>query len=202
MRFGYFVGITLFVVAGCAEPQPYLQPQYMPQATYPMPYAPPLLASNWTVQPSQPVDLATSSRECTRLIGSINAGLAHVTATGLRASEEGKDSFAETSVALSEVGRAIEEQVYQTPDLVRLGGFFIGIVRNQARILADVAATPDGDDTRLAALQGQLATLYEQEDRLLAELNLLCRGSESPEPTAPTAPTQPAVPGPVPTPNP
>lgn len=197
---GSLVVPVLVLTSHCAESQPFVTPQvvYSPQQA---PVTPVLIASNWTTPPTQPVDLATASRECTRLIGSINAGLAHVTTVGTQAAEQGKDSFVETSIALDSVGRAIEEQVYLTPDLLRLGGFFIGIVRTQSRVLAEVAATPDTDGARLLALQGQLATLYQQEDRVLAELNLLCRGSETPdapgpEPT-PTGSAAPPVPAPA-----
>lgn len=124
------------------------------------------------------MDAATSARECTRLLGSINAGLAHVTDVGNKAAEQGRNAFSETATALDSVGRAIEAQTYFTPDLLRLGGFFIGIVRNQSRILGEIALTQDGDAQRLAGLQQQLGQLYEQEDGVLAQLESICRASK------------------------
>lgn len=185
--------LSLGLSIGCAPTEPVV-PEPAPQEL------PPPLPANWLPQPGQVVDLATASRECTLLIGSINAGLAHVTEVGQKTADAGGDTFYETALALESVVRAIESQTYSTPDLLRLGGFFLGIAKNQALVLRDIAATPEGDLMNLRADQERLGLLYQQEDSVLGELNLLCRGQSRPAELAPVPSASP--PGSAPAPGP
>jgi hypothetical protein len=191
-----WIALSLGLSIGCAPAEPVV-PEPAPQEL------PPPLPANWLPQPGQVVDLATASRECTLLIGSINAGLAHVTEVGQKTADAGGDTFYETALALESVVRAIESQTYTTPDLLRLGGFFLGIAKNQALVLRDIAATPEGDLVNLRAGQERLGLLYQQEDSVLGELNLLCRGQSRPPelaPVPPPAPPSSAAPQPAPEP--
>jgi hypothetical protein len=187
-----WLALGLVMSAGCGPAEPVVV------AEPPPPETTVLLPSNWIPQTGQVVDLATASRECTLLIGSINAGLAHATEVGQKTADKGGDTFYETALALESVVRAIESQTYTTPDLLRLGGFFLGIAKNQALVLREISATPEGDLVNLRANQERLGLLYQQEDSVLGELNLLCRGQARPSELAPI-PTAPIPTAPVPT---
>lgn len=128
-----------------------------------------------------PLSLAVAAEECTRLIGSINAGVAHVDAMGTSASSEGKDEFEVTAQALEAVARAVSETTYYTPDLARLGGFYVGIAKAQGGVIRDIGRAIDaGDANAVHAGEGKLELLAKQEDALVLELNQLCRGGAAP----------------------
>ena len=147
---------------------------------------PALISPPPVVAPAPPtLDLATASRECTMLIGTINAGINHVTEVGQAADAAGQDGFVESAEALERVASAVLEQRFVTPDLLRLGGFFVGIAKQQAVIFREIAATPDGDEAKLGDAQTRLKMLYQQEDAVLSELNLLCRGEALPASPSP-----------------
>jgi hypothetical protein len=191
-----WIALGLVLSMGCAPAEPAAVAEPPPAEP------PPPIPMNWIPKPGQVVDLAMASRECTMLIGSINAGLAHVTEVGQKTADAGGDTFYETALALESVVRAIESQTYVTPDLLRLGGFFLGIAKNQALVLRDIAATPEGDVVNLRASQERLGLLYQQEDSVLGELNLLCRGESRPAELAPvptvSAPARAPAPPPPP----
>jgi hypothetical protein len=186
-----WIALGLVLSNACAPAEPVVVSEPPPAEPLPPP-----LPTNWLAKPGQVVDLATASRECTMLIGSINAGLAHVTEVGQKTAESGGETFYETALALESVVRAVESQTYTTPDLLRLGGFFLGIAKNQALVLRDIAATPEGDVVSLRTSQERLGLLYQQEDSVLGELNLLCRGETRPAELAPVP--APSAPPPAP----
>lgn len=170
MRLRLFALLILPLGAlGCSEPasQPVVSP------TPPAYVVPPPTAA--------PLRLAVAAEECTRLIGSINAGVAHVDAMGTSASSEGKDEFEVTAQALEAVARAVSETTYYTPDLARLGGFYVGIAKAQGGVIREIGRAIDsGDANAVHAGEGKLELLAKQEDALVLELNQLCRGGAAP----------------------
>jgi hypothetical protein len=130
--------------------------------------------------------LEVVSAECDKLIGSINAGAAHVKQMGSKAGADGKDEFESTALALEQVAQAIGEGGYRVPDLQRMGGFYMGVARAQAAVIREMnAAVAKGDEQQLAVATKKFEQLGFQEDTVVAELNLQCRGQESAPAAAP-----------------
>ena len=173
-------------LAGCAEPAAPVAPQQPAAPAYVVP------------APQPTISLAVASEECSRLIGSINAGIAHVDKMGDSANAEGKDEFEATAAALESVARAVADSVFLTPDLARLGGFYVGIARQQGAVIREVGKALDrADEPAVHAGEARLQILAKQEDALIEELNRLCRGGAAvarPESASDPAPAPSATP--------
>lgn len=135
--------------------------------------------------PAPTLTLEEVASECERLIGTINAGIAHV--EGFSAGKD--EDFEQTAQALEAVAQTLVENGYKTPDLQRIGGFYVGVLQNQARVLrAMITATEKGDEKALDESAGQWKMLGDQQDIVVEELNLQCRGRKDGE--APDKPAQ------------
>jgi hypothetical protein len=122
------------------------------------------------------------SAECDKLIASINAGAEHVKQMGSKPSADGKDEFELTAQALEQVAAAIGEGGYRVPDLQRMGGFYMGVARGQAAVIRELsAAAGKGDEKAMADATAKFEQLGFQEDTVVAELNLQCRGIGAPD---------------------
>jgi len=96
---------------------------------------------------------------------------------GTKAGADGKDEFELTAVALEQVAKAIGEGGYRVPDLQRMGGFYMGVARAQAVVIRELAAAvAKGDEALVAEATKKFEQLGFQEDTVVAELNLQCRG--------------------------
>ncbi|MFO0551525.1 MAG: hypothetical protein U0271_24270 [Polyangiaceae bacterium] len=128
-----------------------------------------------TTAQSAAVDPQTMKTECETLIGSINAGIAHVGQMEQSATSSGQDQFATTASALDSVARAIEERSFYSSDLQRLGGFYVGIAKAQASTLREMsAASAKGDTAAMNKALTNFEALGQQEDIVVEELNQKC----------------------------
>lgn len=135
--------------------------------------------------PAPTLTLEEVASECERMIGTINAGIAHV--EGFSAGKD--EDFEQTAQALEAVAHALVENGYKTPDLQRIGGFYVGVLQNQARVLrAMITATEKGDEKALDESANQWKMLGDQQDIVVEELNLQCRGRK--EGDAPDKPAE------------
>lgn len=147
------------------------------------------------IDPMVEAHLQVVIAECAMLIGSVNAGVSHVQQMGQASADQ--DPFERTAQALESVARAIQETPYRTPDLQRIGGFYIGVARGQATTLRELDKAATANDERgVAEAQKRLDSLIEMESTVVQELNVQCRGRDgadasvvqpTPMPTAPPA---------------
>lgn len=123
------------------------------------------------------------SEECERLIATINGGRALVEEAATQATAAGRDELEERARAHESVARGAGEVPFKTPDLQRLSGFYIGISVGQAAVLRDMsAALKRGDEAALDKATQRFEQLGQQEDVVVDELNLQCRGRVEPTP--------------------
>ena len=186
MRRGAGIAAFLLVLCACPSERVSSPPPFSTVQTAPPPPGP------------SPEELALRvvAEECARLIGSINAGIALVDKTG---TSGGQQSFNATADALEAVARSLESSTYNTPDLQRLAGFYVGVARAQAKVVRDIGVAIDNaDQPALAKAETSLASIANTEDTVVSELNLRCRGIEpaqAPPPAVPSgAPSSSAAP--------
>lgn len=129
------------------------------------------------------VALAIVVQECEVLIGSVNASVNHVAQMGSQANAEGKNQFEETAKALESVVRTIASAQFTTPDLQRISGFYIGVAQAQAVVIREMdAAATAADEAALEKAMVKFEELGKQEDIVVEELNLQCRGRKGDAP--------------------
>ena len=147
--------------------------------------------------PSAKLTIEQVAEECERLIATINGGRALVEEAGAQAAAAGADDLEARARAHELVARGAGEVPYLAPDLQRLAGFYIGISVGQAAVLRDMnASLKKGDEAALDKATKRFEQLGQQEDVVVDELNLQCRGVvviEAPPP-APLAPPAPSAP--------
>jgi len=137
------------------------------------PEAPP--ASQASMAPpgasTEGVDEATLARwaeECDVAIALINAGVDQIEAMPPGASPDG-------SPQLEAMAKAREKQAFTSPDLARLGGFYVGLARALAGSAREMdQAIDSGDQARIASAQTKLDQLTVQEDAIVDEVNAYC----------------------------
>ncbi len=144
--------------------------------------------------------------ECSRLIASVNAAAGFVDKAGTEAGQQGKDEFEATAQALESINRTILSVPYRIPDMQRLSGFYVSILQTRAVITRELgAAYKRNDKDAFTKTSAKLDALGKQEDAVVEEINLKCRGRSGEEPSSGSAPSAPApapAPQPAPTPAP
>ncbi len=146
-------------------------------------------------KPALPVaELMVVSEECARLIGSINAGVELVNQMGTG----DKDPFESSATALEAVATTLSSSSFRTPDLQRMGGFYVGVIKTQAGLIREIgAALESGDEAKAKAAQAKLEQVGKMEDTVVEEVNVRCRGTSADGPPgAASAPVPTSAPQP------
>lgn len=144
------------------------------------PEAPP--ASQASMAPpgasTEGVDEATLARwaeECDVAIALINAGVDQIEAMPPGASPDGSPQLEAMAKALEKAAAELEKQAFTSPDLARLGGFYVGLARALAGSAREMdQAIDSGDQARIASAQTKLDQLTVQEDAIVDEINAYC----------------------------
>jgi hypothetical protein len=140
--------------------------------------------------PSAELTIETVAEECERLIATINGGRALVEETTKQAEAAGADELEARARAHESVARGAGEVPFRTPDLQRLAGFYIGVSVGQAAVLRDMnASLKKGDEAALDKATKRFEQLGHQEDVVVDELNLQCRGHVDDAPSAAPPPS-------------
>lgn len=179
--------VGLVAMAGCSTSTP--QPQPQP-----------------TVEPAGDGDQAPPRDEqCAHLIAVINGGIQHVDNEAAKAKAEGKPELLAMGAALARVADELEHTILSEEDLLRLGGFYVGVLRLQSRAMEELSVgLGRGDKAYVEKKQGELETIEKQETAIIDDLNRACPGGllgepgAQPVPPSP-APGQPGAPSPAPT---
>lgn len=139
--------------------------------------------------------------ECSRLIASVNAAPGFVDKAGTEAGQQGKDEFEATAQALESINRTILSVPYRIPDMQRLSGFYVSILQTRAVVTRELgAAYKRNDKDAFTKTSAKLDALGKQEDAVVEEINLKCRGrsgDEAPPPPAPSSSAPTTAPAPA-----
>ena len=126
-------------------------------------------------QPEPQPAPADEARDCQALLGVIDAGNVVVSQVAQNAQLQQQDVLAETAQALEVAASEVEATALASEDLLRLGGFYVGVLRLQARTSRDLnAAIAAGDEARTAKLQSDFAAVEEQEAVVLRSIHERC----------------------------
>jgi hypothetical protein len=126
-------------------------------------------------QPNQGAAWPTGAEQCSALIGKINAGVAYVEAAAGTAASQKQNELAAMAAALDNVATDLENMPFADDELLRLGGFYVGVLRLQAKTTRELdAALVAGDKAVVERKQADLASLEAQETAIVGDLNRLC----------------------------
>jgi hypothetical protein len=145
-----------------------------------LPEAPPASQASMAPPGANPagVDEATLMQwaaECDVVIGLINSGVARIESMPPGASSDGAPQLEAMASALENVAAELEKQTFTSPDLARLGGFYVGLARALATSAREMEASVEsGDAARIQASQTKLDQLTVQEDAIVDEINAYC----------------------------
>lgn len=142
-------------VLGCSNPKP--QPQPQPTA--------------------EPVQAPPRDQQCAHLIAVINGGVQHVDNEAAKAKAEGKPELMAIGAALGRVADELEATGFTDDDLLRLGGFYVGVLRLQSRVMEELSVgLSRGDKAYIEKKQGELEAIEKQETAIIDDLNRACPG--------------------------
>ncbi len=178
------LGVASLVGCSTSNPAPQPQPQVQPSGST--------------------ADAPPRDQQCAHLIAIINGGIQHVDNEAAKAKSEGKPELLAMGAALARVADELEHTVLSEEDLLRLGGFYVGVLRLQSRAMEELSVgLGRGDKAYVEKKQGELETIEKQETAIIDDLNRACPGGLLGAPGAPPGPSSappPAPPGqPAPT---
>ena len=126
-------------------------------------------------QAGPPPRLPTKAEECADLISVVNAGVAHVDQATEQAAKAGKPELLAMAAALDAVANETERMGFLDRDLLRIGGFYVGVLRLQAKTTRELdAAVGRKDEAAVKQKQADLSAVEQQEKTILDELNRTC----------------------------
>ncbi len=184
---GWLVGGAVAATSCSGEPQPV--------------QAPPVGA---TAAPPPPSVGPPRADECAVLVAIINGGVQHVENEGARAGKEGRSELDAMAKGMDRVAEELERTQLSHDDLLRLGGFYVGVLRLQANTMRELEiALGSGHLQLVAKKQDALAQIAQQEATVVDEVNRLCQAAApvSPPGTPPPAGTPATGPGASPAPS-
>lgn len=158
--------------------------------------------------PDQQVDVPPKTDQCAVLIAVINGGLLHVDNEAAKAKAAGQPELIAMKVAMNRVADELEQTILADPNLLRLGGFYVGVLRVQGGLLEELSVgLGRADQALVEKKQGDLEKVQTQEAAIIDEINKECPGGLKPmapadpsqAPPASPPPAGPAAPAPVPT---
>ena len=155
--------------------------------------------------PSPVEQLSSKGEQCAVVIAIVNGGIQHVDNEAAKAKAAGTSELNAMKVALGRVADELEQTALADPDLLRLGGFYAGVLRVQARTLEDLSvALGRGDQLLIEKKTQDLEQVERQEAAVIDELNKVCpeglRIPVAPAPALSAPGPAPSAPGPTSTP--
>lgn len=130
--------------------------------------------------------------QCAVVIAIVNGGIQHVDNEAAKAKAAGTSELTAMKIALGRVADEMEQTLLADPDLLRLGGFYAGVLRVQATLLEELSvALARGDQGLIDKKTDDLAKVEQQEAAIVDEINKVC----------PEGLRVPVAPGPAPAPG-